>query len=199
MEERRMETSTARLVMLAGPNTGGEYRLEKEMVLLGRDEKCDVIVADVEVSRQHARITGTPQGYVLEDLGSTNGTFLDGDRVTGPRLLEAGSRIALSETVVFAFELEEQDTEATVVAGLRGEGETAPTPIREPSEEELEYQSLREQRRSRLPQLGSWAYAGCGCLVILAVIGIVFWFMPLSWWCLLLSPLELIGLYFAGC
>lgn len=194
-----MEASTARLVMLAGPNMGGEYELDKEMVLLGRDEKCDVIVADVEVSRQHARITRTPQGYVLEDLGSTNGTVLDGERVTGPRLLESGSRIALGETVVFAFELGERDAEATVVASLRGEGETAPTPGEGAAEDEFEYQALREERRGRLPQFSPWAYAGCGCLVILAVIAVVFWFMPLSWWCLLLSPLELIGIYFAGC
>jgi hypothetical protein len=102
--------------------------------------------------------------------------------------------------VVFGFELGAKDAGATVVAGLRGEGETAPTPMGESSEDEFEYQALRQEGgRGRMPQFGPWVYAGCGCLVILAVIGVVFWFMPLSWWCLLLSPLELIGIYFAGC
>lgn len=195
-----MAPADARLVMLAGPNTGREYELGKEITLVGRDESCDILIADVEVSRQHARITRTPRGYVLEDLGSTNSTFIDGERVTAPHLLQPGDRISLSETVMLSYEEQIEDLGATVVSPARGEAETAPIPAEEePQRERFGFEEPSGERRRRLPELGPWAYAGCGCLVILGVLGIVLWLMPVSWWCLLLSPLELIGIYFAGC
>jgi hypothetical protein len=200
IEEIVMTRANARLVMLAGPEAGREYQLSKEITLVGRDESCDVVVAEVEVSRQHARITHTPRGYMLEDLGSTNGTYVDGERVTAPHLLQAGDRISLSETVVFSYKEQVQDLGATVVSPRRGEAETAPMPAEEELPQEgFGFEETERQGRRRLPEVGSWVYAGCGCLVILGVLGIVLWVMPVSWWCLLLSPLKLIGIYFAGC
>jgi pSer/pThr/pTyr-binding forkhead associated (FHA) protein len=201
IEESVMTTPNARLVMLAGPNTGREYELGKDITLIGRDEGCDILIADVEISRQHARITRTPRGYVLEDLGSTNGTYLDGQRVTAPHLLQPGDRISLSETVILSYEEQVEELGATVVSpARRGEAETAPIPAEEePTRERFGFDETAGERRSRLPEVGPWTYAGCGCLVILGIVGVVLWVMPASWWCLLLSPLELIGIYFAGC
>jgi len=63
-----------------------------------------VQVAGTWVSRRHARIAWTGTGYIVEDLGSTNGTFVNGERVSGPRMLQSGDRLQLGDQVAFAFE-----------------------------------------------------------------------------------------------
>ncbi len=64
---------------------GREYAAEGSLVL-GRDAACDVVVTNKDVSRRHAEILATPNGYVLVD-SSTNGTFVNGQRVTGQMIL----------------------------------------------------------------------------------------------------------------
>jgi hypothetical protein len=64
-------------------------------IVIGRSPGADVVIADDFVSARHARVTPAPGGALLEDLGSTNGTVLDGIRVTGPTPMHAGSVIEL--------------------------------------------------------------------------------------------------------
>lgn len=64
-------------------------------IVIGRSPGADVVIADDFVSARHARVTPAPGGALLEDLGSTNGTVLDGVRVMGPTPLRAGSVIEL--------------------------------------------------------------------------------------------------------
>lgn len=93
-----------RLVVRRGPQPNQVYDLNKDIVALGRDITNDIVINDPEVSRHHCRMTRTPTGYALEDLGSTNGTFVNGQRLTGSRQLAHGDMIGLGETVTLAYE-----------------------------------------------------------------------------------------------
>lgn len=103
------------LTVRTGPHEGMVFDLDKETMILGRDETNDIVLSDAEVSRRHSRLTLSPQGYVLEDLGSTNGTFVNAERLSGPHLLIPGDQIGLSQKLVVSFELAEVDASATLV------------------------------------------------------------------------------------
>jgi ABC-type multidrug transport system ATPase subunit len=64
-------------------------------VVIGRAAGCDLLVNDPSISTRHCRLTATPQGFVLEDLGSTNGTYVNGVRVVRPTLVQRHDRITL--------------------------------------------------------------------------------------------------------
>jgi len=100
-------SSSFRLVVRRGPQPNQVYPLEQGIVTLGRDITNDIVINDPEVSRHHCRLTQGAGGYTLEDLGSTNGTFVNGQRLTGPRPLSPGDMIGLGETVTLAYELGE--------------------------------------------------------------------------------------------
>jgi len=75
------------------------YLMLREPLVIGRE--CDgVVLADAQVSRRHLELRGQDGAVVVTDLGSTNGTFLDGARVTGPTVLQPGETLVLGETVV---------------------------------------------------------------------------------------------------
>ena len=103
------------LTVRTGPHEGMVFELDKETMILGRDETNDIVLPDAEVSRKHSRLTNSPQGYVLEDLGSTNGTFVNAERLSGPHLLIPGDQIGLSQKLVISIELTEVDASATLV------------------------------------------------------------------------------------
>jgi hypothetical protein len=105
-----------RFVMRSGPTPGKVYDLSKNEISIGRDVSNDVIINDAEISRRHARLTAQPGGYVLEDNGSTNGSFVNGQRLMGPHLLRPGELVLFGENVSLAFELVEFDADATQVA-----------------------------------------------------------------------------------
>jgi pSer/pThr/pTyr-binding forkhead associated (FHA) protein len=65
------------LIAQEGPLKGQRWPLSQTLVL-GRESTCDVVVADRQISRYHARLTPTPEGVILEDLGSKNGTHHNG-------------------------------------------------------------------------------------------------------------------------
>jgi len=68
-------------VAVEGPHAGKTFRLTSEAVI-GRDPSCDIALPeDVKASRTHARIRREGTGFVIEDAGSTNGTFVNGRRV----------------------------------------------------------------------------------------------------------------------
>lgn len=68
---------------------------QREALVIGRDPQCDHPVSHAMVSWRHARLLRTPSGVVVEDLGSLNGTFVDGTRVTGRVRIAPGQEIAL--------------------------------------------------------------------------------------------------------
>ncbi|MFQ3567900.1 MAG: FHA domain-containing protein [Aggregatilineales bacterium] len=93
-----------RLVVRRGPQPNQTYDLNKDIITLGRDITNDIVINDPEVSRHHMRMTRAVGGFTIEDLGSTNGTFINGQRLTGARPLRPGDMIGLGETVTLAYE-----------------------------------------------------------------------------------------------
>jgi hypothetical protein len=90
---------------------------------MGRGSENDIVLAEHGVSRHHVRIQRVPRGWVLTDLGSTNGTYVNGQRIQDEHLLRAGDRVTIGSTVVeiqlaeeagaWLPEEGEQDTTAT--------------------------------------------------------------------------------------
>jgi len=79
------------LVAIGGTDPGRIAEVQDNGVTIGRDPGREVVFADTELSRLHARVTRAPNGLVAEDLGSTNGTFVDGVRISAPTLLRDGA------------------------------------------------------------------------------------------------------------
>jgi FHA domain len=72
----------------------------KPLIILGREPECDFFVDDQAVSFQHARLSYRQQQWWLEDLASTNGTFLNGDAVTTPVVITHGDELRLGQLVI---------------------------------------------------------------------------------------------------
>jgi len=108
--------SQFQLVMRSGPTPGKVYELLQDDLTIGRDISNAVVVNDPEVSRRHTRLRLQAGGYVVEDLGSTNGTFVNGQRLMGPHVLRPGEIIMLGEHIGFAYE-SPFDSGATVATG----------------------------------------------------------------------------------
>ncbi len=102
-------------VMRSGPTPGVTFPLEGEQLIIGRDPSNSVAINDAEISRKHSRLTFQGGKYVLEDLGSTNGTFVNGQRLAGPVVLKAGDVVSLGEQIVLMYDAINQDPGATVV------------------------------------------------------------------------------------
>ena len=127
------------LTMRSGPNPGTVYALEGEQISIGRDSSNGIAVNDAEVSRRHSRLTFQGGKYVLEDLGSTNGTFVNGQRLTGPRVLKSGEVISLGEQIVFVYEAVESDPGATMVSSRAADVISRPASTPSPSTPQQAY------------------------------------------------------------
>src|SRR5207245_7861608 len=91
----------ATLTMIAGPETGAVFALESNESILGRGAEANLRFDEPSVSRCHARITcAGPGSYFLEDLGSTNGTYVGG-RPVRRSALRSGDRVQLGRECVF--------------------------------------------------------------------------------------------------
>ena len=108
--------SQFQLIMRSGPTPGASFTLEGDQLTIGRDSVNEIVINDAEISRRHARLTFQGGKYVLEDLGSTNGTFVNGQRLAGPRVLKAGEVVSFGEQIVMVFEATNFDAGATVVS-----------------------------------------------------------------------------------
>lgn len=93
------------LVMRRGPQPDQRVPLNHDVITLGRAPGNDIVVPNEEVSRYHARLTRQGDQWVLQDLESRNGTFVNGQRITAPVVLAAGSQVTLGPDVLFAVEL----------------------------------------------------------------------------------------------
>ena len=90
------------LVAQEGPLKGQRWAVSRAMVL-GREATCDVVIPDRQVSRYHARLTPTPAGIILEDLGSKNGTHHNGNELSAPVILQDGDAMQISFVQGFLF------------------------------------------------------------------------------------------------
>jgi pSer/pThr/pTyr-binding forkhead associated (FHA) protein len=91
------------LMMTEGPQAGQTFPLDKDFITLGRAPDNDIVVNHPQVSRRHARIRRQEEWLVLEDLGSTNGTFVDDQRLTGSHALQPGDAIGLGTAVTLTL------------------------------------------------------------------------------------------------
>jgi pSer/pThr/pTyr-binding forkhead associated (FHA) protein len=76
-----LRPGTALLVVRTGPDAGSRYMLDKPVVSAGRHQTSDIFLDDVTVSRRHAEFVRVDDGYVLKDVGSLNGTYVNRDRI----------------------------------------------------------------------------------------------------------------------
>ena len=88
------------LVVTAGSLAGTRLRLGSGTILIGRAEDSTLVLDDDYASTRHARIVQQGNGYAVEDLGSTNGTYLDRTRITAPTPVPVGVPIRIGRTVI---------------------------------------------------------------------------------------------------
>ena len=94
--------ATARLVITSGPKAGQELPLGRDPLTIGRSSDSGLVIRDEYTSTHHARLMLWGEQWMLQDLDSTNGTFLDGARVTVPTPVDFGATIRVGTTT---FEL----------------------------------------------------------------------------------------------
>lgn len=90
----------ASLLVRQGAHAGASFPLSRTPVILGREEGVGITIHDPEISRRHARISWQEGGHVIEDLGSTNGTMLNGVPIAGPQRLAPGDMIGMGQTLL---------------------------------------------------------------------------------------------------
>ncbi|MEA3078254.1 MAG: hypothetical protein QOF60_3162 [Actinomycetota bacterium] len=105
-------------VVLRGRRKGRDFRIEKEVSVMGRDGTCDYVIEDESVSRQHARVRLEGGKYVLFDLGSGNGTYLNGEKIQRAELqdgdvVKVGDSLVLFKEAKPRLPLEQSDVRPT--------------------------------------------------------------------------------------
>lgn len=163
-----------RLVMSEGPQPGQTFVLDRDLLAIGRDPTNNIVVNDPQVSRQHARIARQGDLMVIEDVGSTNGTFVNGMRLTSPHTLVNGDMIGLGDAATLTFyggsaiTTEPLPGRATVSMQQpyyepppppRPAYTAAPSPVAQP---------VAQPTEGKKSKTGLWV--GCGCLVLLLII-----------------------------
>lgn len=112
---------TAMLVLQRGSEAGRRWPLDRSHPLtIGRSEECDIVLPDRQVSRYHAQITWRGDHYHVEDLGSKNGTHVNGQEVTGPVELNDGDEIQIALRFKLAFVDAGATAPLTLEGGERG-------------------------------------------------------------------------------
>jgi hypothetical protein len=89
-----------RVAVVDGPLAGRSFALSSLPLTIGRAEDSTIAINDDYVSSNHARLVPNGSAWLLEDLGSTNGTLLDASKVTAPTEVHAGSQIRIGRTVL---------------------------------------------------------------------------------------------------
>jgi FHA domain len=204
LKEDVMARAQYRLVVRQGPVPGQIFELTSSEVNIGRDISNEFVINDAEVSRKHARLTLEGDRYRIEDLNSTNGTYIDGQRLIGPHLLAIGEIIMFGDNIGVVFDGERATPDVTVQSPA-SLGNTPVAAIPAPPEERyippevnvypLPEESMGEVEPEVPPEIikkpaNTWLMAGCGCLVviILVVIAIIL-FIDQPWnpggglWC----------------
>ncbi|HBX70885.1 MAG TPA: hypothetical protein DEH25_16275 [Chloroflexi bacterium] len=187
-----MPSQTFQLVMRSGPNPGKVFTLSKNEIIMGRDVSADVVINSAEVSRRHTRLRLDAGYYVVDDLGSTNGTFVNGQRISTPQILRPGDIIMLGEAATLVYESSQFDSNATVISAVGEPFSVAPPPMqasRAPQQITPPPQVYAGQVPSGpiaqpVPSFQapppkarregiSWLWAGAGCIVVMLCILVV--------------------------
>ncbi|MCJ7733676.1 MAG: FHA domain-containing protein [Anaerolineales bacterium] len=179
-----------RLTIIKGFNKGEVFPLEGDEIIIGRGEENGIVLNIAEVSRTHSVLTKAEEGYMIKDLGSTNGTFVDKKKIGGKYLLKPGDTVMLGDAIYMTYQAD-IDPEETLVAPrpdeFPGPGVTAVTPkpvermqAETPAttpqkgrstEEILTQDQVTEEKKGK-----TWLWAGIGCVVViffLIVVGLI--------------------------
>lgn len=97
--ERRKRRGTKVVVVRSDSQAGLDFTVN-DATVLGRSEEADVVLDDPYASEFHLRLVASEDGLTLHDLGSTNGTYLNGRRVTAPTELRRGDAVQVGKTVM---------------------------------------------------------------------------------------------------
>lgn len=196
-----MAAQSYQLVMRTGPIPGKVFDLGNNELTIGRDISNDIVISDVEVSRKHARLLLQADGFVLEDMGSTNGTFINGQRLIGPHVLRPGEMIMLGENVSLIFQ-NAYDADATVATTPAFAPAPAPAaayaPPRQAGDQSspqvyagqipagpADLSAYADFTPEEKPAKKTWLWIGCGCLVVLclAAVAVAFAFDAMNLYC----------------
>lgn len=91
------------LLIVTGETISDQYQIAKDDLVIGRDEDCDIVIPDRQVSRRHVRIYREEDTYFVEDLESRNGTWVNGEQLKGSRRLCDNDVIQLAATTRMQF------------------------------------------------------------------------------------------------
>ena len=182
-------TSQFQLIMRSGPTPGAVFALEGDQMTIGRDSTNEITINDAEISRRHARLTFQGGKYVLEDLGSTNGTFVNGQRLAGPRVLKAGEVVSFGEQIVLVFEASTFDPAATVASPRSAAVPSASRPATPPPPP-AEYAGSVPASPAYMPSAptkksnATPLAIGVGALLLVCVCGGLLWYIDSHFlWC----------------
>ncbi len=130
-----------KLTLLLGRRTMQVYDFKQASIVIGRDDSADVLIDNPSVSRRHAEIRLDDEGWVVVDLGSSNGTFLRGTKIDGPQSIGLGDEIGLGKfSLVFGKALGEGEQgpaatqaapKAPTITGAEGTMHINPHEVRE--------------------------------------------------------------------
>lgn len=99
-KSKRLRGKPKQLVIIDGPNQGQSVPLGSEPILLGRGTDAAIRLNDDYVSTRHTRFATNGEQWFVEDLGSTNGTYIGNQRVTSPTPIAVGVSVRLGKTIV---------------------------------------------------------------------------------------------------
>ena len=100
---------TVKLIVKAGDEINKSFDLMKDECVIGRDPNNDIVIDDIEISRNHLVITRKGKTFQIEDKDSTNGTFLNGKKLKKPTDIKNGDLISLGKNHVLEFVYEKTD------------------------------------------------------------------------------------------
>lgn len=116
----------ARLLVRSRGGHRYEFRLEGEVISIGRGADCTLTLADLYASRHHARIERRGDDYVVVDDGSRNGTFVGDERINGPHVLSPGDEISIGNTNLMYLEESLEAVGTAILQPLPEQTQTSP-------------------------------------------------------------------------
>jgi hypothetical protein len=171
-------------VMRSGPTPGVTFPLDGDQLTIGRDSTNGVAINDAEISRKHARLMFQGGKYVLEDLGSTNGTFVNGQRLAGPVVLKPGDVVSLGEQIVLMYDAISGDAGATVAVSRKAvqpspPAYSAPAPSYAPPPQQYSAPPPAGRKSNMTP-----VFIGVGALLFVCICAGFFWWVDSTYrWC----------------